>query len=80
MYTIILVILYFDGRGFALFISLIYMVLSILFTILFDNFAAGLVGFGFMIASIISMLTAVILLIIFTKNLKRYIFIMKNNG
>lgn len=77
MYAIMLIVLYFDGRGCALIISSIYMSLSIILTLFFNNSASGLAGLGFMIASVTSMLISIILLIIFMLNIKNYIFIMK---
>jgi polysaccharide biosynthesis protein PelG len=77
MYAVILVVLYFDGKGYALMISFIYMSLNIILTLFFNHYVAGLIGFGFMAGSVISMIISIILLMIFMANLKNYIFIMK---
>lgn len=78
MYAAMLVMLYFDKKDYPCIISLIYMSLAISLTLFLDNFGAGLIGLGFMIAALISMILSVILLIIFISNLKDYVFIMKN--
>lgn len=77
MYAIMLVLLYFDGKGYAVTISFIYINLIILLTVFLDNFSDGLIGFGFMVASVISTLISIIILIMFMLNIRNYIFIMK---
>lgn len=79
MYVLNIVILYFNERRYSLFINSAYLALNIILTIWIDSSVVKIRGFGFMIASFISMVLALILMLRLLKKLKNYIFIMRNS-
>jgi len=75
MYVVKIVLLYFDERQFAYFISAFYMVSVIFMTLVFSG--DGLQGLGFMIASAASAILAYVLLLLFLKDMKNQVFMIK---
>lgn len=78
MYAVILIILYFDAKGYAAVISVIYFVLNIGLTVFFDLSRHAHVELGFLTASLISLSVSAILLTVFMKNIRNYILVMKH--
>ncbi|MDP4091943.1 MAG: exopolysaccharide Pel transporter PelG [Bacillota bacterium] len=79
MYVSMIVILYFDARNFAFLISLIYLALNALLTIITYLVHLNLICIGFMTASILSLIISIVFLVIFFKNIKKYAFMMFPN-
>jgi|GEM_PF-821896 len=75
MYVAKIVLLYFDERSFAYYISAFYMA-AVIFMTMFIN-KDGLQGLGFMIASALSAILAYLLLLFFIKKMKYQVFMMK---
>lgn len=78
MYVSNIVVLYFDARGYSLIINFVYLGLNIALTLFVDSNLVGLRGFGFMVASVLSMLLALMLMLYLLRNLKNYAFIMRD--
>lgn len=75
MYVAKIVLLYFDERLFAYYISVFYMVSVMLMTLFINR--DGLQGLGFMVASAVSAFLAYMLLVLFLKKIKNQVFMMK---
>ncbi|HOQ01706.1 MAG TPA: exopolysaccharide Pel transporter PelG [Acetivibrio clariflavus] len=75
MYVVKIVLLYFDERKFAYYISAFYMVSVMFMTTLIGR--DGLPGLGFMIASAFTVIIAYILLLLYLKDMKNQVFMIK---
>lgn len=74
MFIITLILLYFDDRKGAVFVSGMFLVTNTIFTSLSLILGENLYGFGFFVSSFIMLIVAIIRLILFLKDIDYYTF------
>jgi polysaccharide biosynthesis protein PelG len=74
MLIIILILLYFEDRQGALFVSATFLISNIVFTYLTMNYSENTYGIGFFLAALVSLVLAIFELIVYLKNINYHTF------
>ena len=74
MLIITLILLYFEDRRGALFVSSTFLVSNVIFTYLTMNYSENTYGVGFFLAALVSVILAIIELIVYLKNINYHTF------